>query len=66
MFMVSQQEAAAIQKAFREGGEWTAVAELRRFFRIEDNACALDAVRAIARWSLTPTKPPADPSPAPP
>ncbi|NYZ17879.1 hypothetical protein HL658_35510 [Azospirillum sp. RWY-5-1] len=64
MFMVSQQEAAAIQKAFHEGGEWAAVVELRRVFRIEDNACALDAVRAIARWSLTPAKPPADPAPA--
>lgn len=50
MFSVSQDEAAAIQNAFHESGEWAAVAELRRYFPIQDNTDALNAVRAIARW----------------
>lgn len=60
MFSVSQEEAAAIQTAFHERGEWAAVAELRRYFAIQDNADALNAVRTIARWR----QPPATPSPA--
>jgi len=50
MFSVSQEETAAIQAAFHERGEWAAVAELRRYFHIQDNADALNVVRAIARW----------------
>ncbi|WP_372399678.1 hypothetical protein ABMY26_29160 [Azospirillum sp. HJ39] len=61
MFSVSQDEAAAIQKAFHESGEWAAVAELRRHFPIQDNANALNAVRAIVRWSQPPRPVPAGP-----
>ncbi|PWC40913.1 hypothetical protein [Azospirillum sp. TSO35-2] len=62
MFSVSQDQAAAVQKAFHESGEWAAVAELRRFFPIQDNTNALNAVRSIARWTVPadlPAKPPA-------
>ncbi|WP_247894391.1 hypothetical protein [Azospirillum sp. B510] len=54
MFSVSQDEAAAIQRAFHESGEWAAVAELRRHFHIQDNANALNAVRSIVRWAQPP------------
>ncbi|CAO3425597.1 hypothetical protein [Azospirillum doebereinerae] len=58
MFSVSQEEATAIQAAFHERGEWAAVAELRRYFSIQDNADALNAVRTIARWRPPPVTPP--------
>lgn len=66
MFSVSQDEAAAIQKAFHESGEWAAVVELRRHFHIQDNVHALNAVRSIVRWSQQPPQPqqPAPASPA--
>lgn len=57
MFAVSQDEAAAIQKTFHESGEWAVVAELWRFFPIQDNADALNAVRAVARWQPLPEPP---------
>lgn len=57
MFTVSQEEAQAVQKAFHENGEWAAVVELRRFFHIQDNDDALNAVRAIARWQPLPERP---------
>ncbi|AWU95737.1 hypothetical protein DM194_15765 (plasmid) [Azospirillum ramasamyi] len=60
MFSVSQVEAAAIQKAFHESGEWAAVVELRRHFPIQDNVNALNAVRAIVRWTRPPHSVPAD------
>ncbi len=50
MFMVSAEAAEAIRMAYLEKGEWPAVAELRRFYRIEDNAAALRCVRTIASW----------------
>ena len=59
MFSVSQDEAAAIQKAFHESGEWAAVAELRRHFHIQDNVNALNAVRSIVRWAQPPQPAPA-------
>ncbi|PWC50234.1 hypothetical protein [Azospirillum sp. TSA6c] len=51
MFSVSENEAAAIQRAFHESGEWAAVVELRRHFHIQDNVNALNAVRSIVRWA---------------
>ncbi|CAO3434104.1 hypothetical protein [Azospirillum endophyticum] len=54
MFSVSENEAAAIQRAFHESGEWAAVAELRRHFHIQDNVHALNAVRSIVRWAQPP------------
>lgn len=50
MFTVSEDERAAICRAYEESGEWAAVAELRRYFSIEDNQRALYAVRSILRW----------------
>lgn len=48
MFMISESETAAILSAYQIGGEWAAVAELRRLFTgIQDNDTALQAVRAI-------------------
>lgn len=64
MFSVSQDEAAAIQKAFHESGEWAAVVELRRHFHIQDNVHALNAVRSIVRWAQPPQ--PQQPVPASP
>ena len=40
MFMVEDDAAEAIRRAYLEKGEWPAVAELRRFYRIDDNAAA--------------------------
>ena len=50
MFLVSDEAAEAIRTAYLEKGEWPAVAELRRFYRIEDNAAALRCARTIASW----------------
>ena len=59
MFMVSDEAAAAIRKAFIEDGDAQAVAELRRFFRVDDDAAALGAARAIASWRPPDESPPA-------
>ncbi|MBF5096584.1 hypothetical protein F1643_21585 [Azospirillum sp. INR13] len=50
MFVVSEDERSAICQAFEAGGEWAAVAELRRYFPLQRNEDALSAVRAIVRW----------------
>ncbi|SMF89945.1 hypothetical protein SAMN02982917_6905 [Azospirillum oryzae] len=50
MFVVSEEERSAIRQAFEAGGEWAAVAELRRYFPLQRNEDALSAVRAIVRW----------------
>ena len=50
MFVVSEEERSAIRRAFEAGGEWAAVAELRRYFPLQRNEDALSAVRAIVRW----------------
>lgn len=52
MFCVGPDVAAAVQTAFHENGEWAAVAELRRYFPIQDNERAIAAVRSIASWSV--------------
>lgn len=62
MFIVSQDEVDAVQKAFHEKGEWAAVVELRRFFSIQDNENALKAVRAIVRWTTLPDRLPPRPA----
>ena len=51
MFCVSNEAAAAIREAYIDKGEWPAVAELRRFYRIDDNAAALTCARTIASWA---------------
>ncbi|MEI7606734.1 MAG: hypothetical protein WCJ64_05065 [Rhodospirillaceae bacterium] len=50
MFCVSDEAASAIRTAYLDKGEWPAVAELRRFYRIDDNAAALTCARTIASW----------------
>lgn len=58
MFTVSEDERAAICRAYEESGEWAAVAELRRYFPIEGNQNALYAVRSIVRWRPASLSPP--------
>jgi hypothetical protein len=59
MFSVDEASAEAIRRAMEQGGELSAVAELRRRFPlITDNAEARRCVRAIAEWQpLPPTRP---------
>jgi hypothetical protein len=59
MFVVDEATAAAIRAALQQGGELSAVAELRRHFPlIADNAEARRCVRTIAGWKpLPPAKP---------
>ena len=64
MFVVSEDERAAIRRTFKAGGEWAAVAELRRYFPIERNEDALFAVRSIVRWRPAPVPPPPRRSPS--
>lgn len=58
MFCVDESTAAAIRRAYYEGGELSAVVELRRHFpRITDNANARLCVRTIASWTPLPPPP---------
>ena len=60
MFIVTEEDAAAIRAAFERSGELSAAIELRRRFpAIEDNAEARAQARTIARWKppLLPLKP---------
>jgi hypothetical protein len=62
MFVVSDEDAAAIRLAFDQGGEFSAAIELRRRFPgIQDNARAPECARTIAGWQPipAPAKPPA-------
>jgi hypothetical protein len=60
MFMVSEEDAAAIRATFDNDGELSAAIELRRLFPgITDNTRARECVRSIAGWrplSLLPAK----------
>jgi hypothetical protein len=52
MFVVDEETAEAIRRAWEEGGELAGVAELRRRFPlIADNANARRCVRAIVGWA---------------
>lgn len=53
MFMVDDETAAVVQRTYAERGEWAAVVELRRRFKIADNAEALRCVRVIAGWKAS-------------
>ena len=58
MFMVTEEDAAAIRAAFDRDGELSAVVELRRRFPgITDNAHARTCVRSIAGWTPLPPAP---------
>jgi hypothetical protein len=51
MFVVTEEEAAAIRAAFDQGGEFAAAVELRRRFPgITDSSQALACARTIAGW----------------
>jgi hypothetical protein len=61
MFVVTEDEAAAIRAAFEQGGEFAAAVELRRHFPgITDNVQAQECARAIAGWKplALPPRPP--------
>jgi hypothetical protein len=58
MFMVSEEEAAAIRTTFEQGGELAAAIEVRRLFPgIIDNAQARACARTIAGWKPPPVTP---------
>ena len=58
MFAVDEDTAEAIRRALDEGGEWSAVVELRRHYpAITDNAKARLCVRIIAGWRQRPALP---------
>jgi glutathione S-transferase len=64
MFLVSEEEAAAIRAAFDRGGEFAAAVELRRRFPgISDNEQARRCARTIMEWRplKLPPRPPAQP-----
>ncbi len=55
MFMVDTETADAIRRAWDEGGELSAVIELRRHFSlITDGENARRCVRAIVGWTRQP------------
>jgi hypothetical protein len=59
MFSVDEATAAAIRRAFDEGGELSGIVEFRRHFPlISDNATAGECVRIIAGWKPRPAQPP--------
>ena len=58
MFIVTEEDAAAIRAAFDQDGELSAVVELRRRFPgITDNAQAQTCARSIAGWTPSPPAP---------
>jgi hypothetical protein len=64
MFVVTEEEAAAIRAAFDQGGELAAAVELRRIFpAITDNTHARECARTIAGWKplALPPRPPVRP-----
>jgi hypothetical protein len=57
MFVVDEETAEAIRRAWEQGGELAGVVELRRHFPlITDNAHARQCVRAIVGWRSQPTE----------
>ena len=55
VFVVDEETAEAIRRAWEEGGELAGVVELRRHFPlIADNANARRCVRAIVGWAPRP------------
>jgi hypothetical protein len=55
MFMLTEEDAAAIRSAFEVEGELSAAIELRRRFPgITDNAKARECARTIAGWQRPP------------
>jgi len=58
MFIVTEEDAAAIRTSFEQEGELSAAIELRRRFPgIADNARARECARTIAGWTPLPEMP---------
>jgi hypothetical protein len=58
MFIVTQEDAAAIRDIFEQEGELSAAIELRRRFPgIHDNARARECARSIVGWTPLPALP---------
>ena len=58
MFVVTEEDAAAIRAAFEQRGEFATAVELRRLFPgITDNAQARQCARTIAGWKPLPLRP---------
>ena len=65
MFVVDEETAAAIRRAWETGGELAGVVELRRHFPlIMDNTDARRCVRVIAGWRPPANRPPTEADPA--
>ena len=58
MFVVTEEDAAAIRAVYQQRGEFAAAIELRRRFPgITDNAQARECARTIAGWKPLPLRP---------
>ena len=58
MFVVTEEDAAAIRAVYEQRGEFAAAVELRRLFPgITDNAQARECARTIAGWKPLPLRP---------
>jgi hypothetical protein len=58
MFVVTEEDAAAIRAVYQQRGEFAAAIELRqRFPGITDNAQARECARTIAGWKPLPLRP---------
>ena len=58
MFVITEDDAAAIRAVFNQEGELSAVIELRRRFPgVTDNAKARACARSIAGWTPLPARP---------
>jgi hypothetical protein len=57
MFVVTEEEEAAIRAVYEQRGEFAAALELRRLFPgITDNAQARECARTIAGWKPLPLR----------
>jgi hypothetical protein len=57
MFVVTEEDAAAIRAAYQQRGEFAAAIELRRLFPgVTDNAQARECARSIAGWKPLPLR----------
>jgi hypothetical protein len=57
MFVISEEEAAAIRATYEQRGEFSAAIELRQLFPgITDNAQARECARTIASWRPLPKR----------
>jgi hypothetical protein len=58
MFVVTEEDAAAIRAVYEQRGEFAAAIELRRLFPgVTDNAQARVCARTIAGWKPRPLRP---------